>query len=158
MDIIFPHTDGYRCSSQPRRNRMNSTPYINGLKIFLGVAVCFFLLSVLSACKASSKNPAVTAVEDYLNALVNKNEARFSSLTCKDFEEDALLIYDSFSLVKTRLEGLQCQAKETGSSTATVTCQGKIIATYGAEDQAFDLNTANYQVQKQGSDWLVCGQ
>ena len=60
--------------------------------------------------------------------------------------------------MQTRLEGLNCQAQETGEAAASVTCQGQIIATYGAEDQQFDLSKRTYQVQKEGSDWLVCGQ
>jgi hypothetical protein len=125
--------------------------------ITLGLAASLLLAGLLYAC-SSSKHPAVTAVENYLRALVDKDEARFDSLTCKDFEADALLEFDSFSLVKTRLEGLKCQAHDTGEAAASVTCQGQIIATYGAEDQQFDLNKRTYQVQKEGSDWLVCGQ
>jgi hypothetical protein len=127
-------------------------------KPLLGLAACLLLLTGLLAACSSSKHPAVTAVEDYLRALVGKDEARFTGLTCKDFEADALLEYDSFSLVQTRLEGLNCQAQETSASAASVTCQGQIIATYGAEDQQFDLSKRAYQVRKEGSDWLVCGQ
>ena len=126
-------------------------------KPLLGLAACLLMAFLLSAC-GSSKHPAVAAVEDYLRALVGKDEARFTGLTCKDFEADALLEYDSFSLVQTRLEGLNCQAQDTGESAASVTCQGQIIATYGAEDQQFDLGKRTYQVRKEGSDWLVCGQ
>ncbi len=125
--------------------------------IFLGVAASLLLASLLSAC-GPSKHPAAAAVEAYLKALVNKDEARFSGLTCKNFEADALLEFDSFSLVQTRLEGLKCQAQDLSATAASVTCQGKIIASYGAEDQQFDLSGRKYRVQKEGSDWLVCGQ
>jgi hypothetical protein len=125
--------------------------------ILLGLAAILLLAGLLNACD-SSKNPAATAVESYLRALADKDEARFVGLTCKDFEADALLEFDSFSLVKTRLEGLKCRAQETGEAAASVTCQGQIIATYGAEDQQFDLSERRYQVRKEGSDWLVCGQ
>lgn len=121
------------------------------------LAAGMLLAGLLSAC-GPAKQPAVTAVEAYLRALVDKDEARFVGLTCKDFEAEALLEFDSFSLVKTRLEGLQCRAQDTGEGTANVTCQGQITATYGAEDQQFDLSQRTYQVQKEGSDWLVCGQ
>ena len=124
--------------------------------ILLGAAI-LLLAGLLYAC-GSSRHPAVTAVETYLRALTDKDEARFVGLTCKDFEADALLEFDSFSLVKTRLEGLQCQAQDTGEAAASVTCQGQIIASYGAEDQQFDLSGRKYQVQKEGSDWLICGQ
>ena len=131
--------------------------YVRGTKILLGVAAILLLAGLLYAC-SPSKHPAVTAVESYLRALVGKDESRLVGLTCKDFEADALLEFDAFSLVQTRLEGLKCQAQDTGESAASVTCQGQIIATYGAEDQQFELSQRIYQVQKEGSDWLVCGQ
>ena len=130
---------------------------LRGKTFTLVLAASLLLAGLLYAC-GPSKHPAATAVESYLKALVDKDEARFVGLTCKDFEADALLEFDAFSLVQTRLEGLQCQAQDTAESTASVTCQGQIIATYGAEDQQFDLGTRTYQVQKEGSDWLVCGQ
>lgn len=111
---------------------------------------------LLSAC-GPSKHPAAAAVEAYLQALVNKDESRLVSLSCPDFEETALLELDSFSLVKTRLEGLDCQAQAQEDS-ASVTCQGQILATYGTEDQQFDLSGRTYQVKNIGGDWLVCGQ
>lgn len=125
--------------------------------IFLEIAASLVLAGLLLACRPN-KHPAAAAVETYLQALVNKDEARMTGMTCKAFESDALLEFDSFSLVKTRLEGLTCQAQDAGSTTANVTCQGKIIATYGAEDQQFDLSGRTYQVHKEGGDWLVCGQ
>jgi len=131
--------------------------YARGTKILLGAVASLLLASLLYAC-GPSKHPAVAAVEGYLGALVDKNESGLVGLTCKDFEADALLEFDSFGLVQTRLEGLKCQAHDTSESAASVTCQGQIIATYGAEDQQFDLSQRTYQVQKEGSDWLVCGQ
>jgi hypothetical protein len=130
---------------------------IPGRAAILGIAASLLLAGLFSAC-GPAKHPAASAVETYLRALVEKDEARFTGMTCKNFEADALLEYDSFSLVKTRLEGLQCQAQETGTGAASVTCRGKIVATYGAEDQQFDLDGRTYRVQKEGSDWLVCGQ
>lgn len=122
-----------------------------------GMAASLLLAGLLYAC-GPSKHPAAAAVEAYLRALVDKDEARMVGLTCQAFEADALLEFDAFSLVKTRLEGLQCQAQDSSEAAASVTCQGQIIASYGAEDQQFDLSGRTYQVQKEGSDWLVCGQ
>ena len=130
---------------------------MRGQSVLLVIAASLLLAGLLYTC-SPSKHPAAAAVEAYLRALVDKDEARLVGLTCKDFESDALLEFDSFSLVKTRLEGLKCQAQDTGESSANVTCQGQIIASYGAEDQQFDLGKHIYQVQKEGSDWLVCGQ
>ncbi len=128
-----------------------------GRTLLLGIAASLLMGGLLMACRPS-KHLAVAAVETYLQALVNKDESGLTAATCKDSEADALLELDSYGLVKTRLEGLKCQAQDTGSGTANVTCQGKIIATYGAENQQFDLSGRTYTVQKDGGDWLVCGQ
>jgi len=133
------------------------TKTTRGKTFTLGLASSLLLIGLLYACSPST-HPAAAAVENYLRALVDKDEDSLVGLTCGDFEADALLEFDSFSLVRTRLEGLKCQAQDTGDATANVTCQGQIIATYGAEDQQFDLSKRTYQVQKEGSDWLVCGQ
>jgi len=138
---------------KPLRCR-NTVPFTN---IILGVAASLLLAGLLYAC-GPSKHPAIAAVESYLRAMVDKDEARFVGLTCKEYEADSLLQFDAFSMVKTRLEGLKCQAQDTGEAAASVTCQGQIIASYGAEDQQFDLSGRKFQVQKEGSDWLVCGQ
>ena len=122
-----------------------------------GLTALLLVGSLFAAC-ASAKPPAALAVEDYLQALVDKDEARLVSLTCPDFEDDALLQLDSFSLVKTKLEGLDCQAQAQDDDTAQVTCQGQILATYGTEDQQFDLSEKAFQVVNQGGDWLVCGE
>jgi hypothetical protein len=121
-----------------------------------GLAALLLVGGLLAAC-ASTKDPAAAAVEDYLQALVDKDEARLISLACPDFEDQALLELDSFSLVKTKLDGLDCQA-QFQDDTAQVTCQGKILATYGTEDQQFDLSEKTFQVVNQGGDWLVCGE
>lgn len=123
----------------------------------LCIAASLLLAGLLYACSPST-HPAAAAVEAYLRALVNKDETRMTSLTCKTFETDALLEYDAFSLVATRLEGLRCQVQGSSGPAANVTCQGKIIATYGAENRQYDLSERSYQVVKEGSDWLVCGQ
>lgn len=114
------------------------------------------LMLVLGAC-ADGEHPAASAVEDFVQALAEKDEAQYVTLTCPDYEQDALLEYDSFSLVQTRLEGLACQAASADDASAVVTCQGEIVATYGNEDRNFDLSERRYQVENQGGVWLVCG-
>ena len=125
-------------------------------KFALWIAASLVLAGALNGC-SSSKHPAAVSVEDYLQALVNKDETRLVSLTCDSYEAAALLEYDAFSLVKTRLEGLDCQAGPASGNQAAVTCQGQIIATYGNEDQQFDLSERTYQVTNEGGEWLVCG-
>jgi hypothetical protein len=121
------------------------------------ILVIFATLS-LSACASKSNDAPAKAVENYLHALVAKDENRLTTLSCKDWEDDALLELDSFQAVTARLEGVACSQTGTDGDTALVLCKGKIIATYNNEDQELDLSVRTYQVVQEGGDWLVCGE
>jgi hypothetical protein len=121
-----------------------------------------FILSILianillTACASNTSAP-VNAVENYLNALVEKDADRLSTLVCGAWEEDALLELDSFQAVTTRLEGLACEQTGTDGTIALVHCNGNIIASYDTEDQEINLSVRTYEVTQEGGDWLVCG-
>ena len=122
--------------------------------------VLFALLiaaSSLTACASNNADAPVNAVEDYLNALVAKDADRLSTLSCGEWEDDALLELDSFQAVTARLEGLACEQTGTDGETALVLCNGNIVATYNEEDQELDLSVRTYQVVQEGGEWLVCG-
>jgi len=115
------------------------------------------LAAVIPATCASNTDAPVKAVENYLNALVNKEADVLSTLVCGDWEEDALIELDSFQAVSARLEDVSCSQTGTDGDTALVLCTGNIVATYNDEDQQLDLSTRTYQVVQQSGDWLVCG-
>jgi len=115
------------------------------------------ILSLMLAACASNTDAPVKAVENYLNALVNKEADVLSTLVCGDWEEDALIELDSFQAVSARLEDVSCSQTGTDGDTALVLCTGNIVATYNDEDQQLDLSTRTYQVVQQSGDWLVCG-
>ena len=118
------------------------------------LAIAMFLL--LAACAPRGDGSAL-AVENYLKALVAKDSNKLSSISCADWESSALTELDSFQAVEAKLDGLSCAKTGTDGDTALVTCEGKLIATYGNEDQELDLSTRTYRVIEQGGDWLVCG-
>jgi hypothetical protein len=112
----------------------------------------------LSACSSSAdSNAPAKAVEEYLNALVTKDENRLPTLVCGDWEEDALIELDSLQAVTARLDNVACTQTGTDGNTALVNCSGKLVATYNNEDQELDLSLRTYQVVQQNGDWLVCG-
>lgn len=123
--------------------------------LFLILFVMASALS-LSACATNNNAPA-QAVEDYLDALVTKDADRLATLSCGDWEDDALLELDSFQAVTARLEGVSCEQTGTDGDAALVLCNGNIVATYNDEDQELDLSVRTYQVVQEGGDWLVCG-
>ena len=126
-------------------------------KVLVIWLMAFVAALLLSACGSQNNDAPAKAVEDYLNALVEKNADRLTTLSCSDWEDDALLELDSFQAVTTKLDGLACAQTGTDGDTALVLCKGKIIATYNNEDQELDLSVRTYQVVQQNGDWLVCG-
>ena len=126
-------------------------------KFFLILILVIVSTLLLSACASKSNNGPTKAVEDYLNALVAKDSNRLTTLSCKDWENEALLELDSFQAVTTKLDGMSCAQTGTDGDTALILCKGKIITTYNNENQELDLSTRTYQVVQQGGDWLVCG-
>jgi hypothetical protein len=127
-------------------------------KFILFTLLTSLALTVLSACGSSANTDApAKAVEDYLNALVNKEADRLPTLVCGDWEEDALIELDSFQAVTARLENVACTQSGTDGETALVNCTGSIVATYNNEDQALDLSVRTYQVTEDNGTWLVCG-
>lgn len=126
------------------------------MRTFFLILLLVFTALILPAC-ASDSNAPVQAVEDYLNALVEKDANRLTTLSCGEWEEEALLELDSFQAVTARLEGLACEQTGTDGNTALVLCNGNIVATYNDEDQELDLSVRTYQVLQEGGEWLVCG-
>lgn len=125
-------------------------------KIIPVVFFTFTLVLLLAACGGSG-DEAASAVENYLTAIVAKDADSVSLLTCADWEMQSLLELDSFQAVDTRLEGLACTSTAEEDGTSSVTCTGKILATYNEEVQEFDLSLRTYIVVEQGGESLVCG-
>jgi hypothetical protein len=123
----------------------------------LTVIMICVLVMLITACGGNAADQRTQVVVDYINALVNKDSAKLSALSCSTWEQNAQLEYDSLQAVNTRLEGLICSVIGTDGSTAQVNCLGKILATYNNEDQEIDLSVRNYQVIQQNGEYLVCG-
>lgn len=120
---------------------------------FIIVVIATFLLA---AC-ASGSTPDIV-VEEYLQAIVEKNSNRLSTISCKDWEANALMLLDAFQAVTAEIEGLSCQ--EAGNSPdgmAIVSCTGKFITSYDSEIQEFDLSIQDYLLENVNGEWLVCG-
>jgi outer membrane lipoprotein-sorting protein len=126
-------------------------------KNLLVLLLTIIIVLPLAACASSNADAPAKAVENYLNALVEKDADRLPTLVCGAWEEDALIELDSFQAVAARLEDASCTQTGTEGDTALVYCTGKIIASYNNEDQELDLSVRTYEVTQEGGDWLVCG-
>jgi len=127
------------------------------LRKFAPIVLLICIVALLFSACGKAQDPAAKAVEDYITALVNKDANAISTLSCADWESNALLELDSLQAVATRLENLACTPNGSDSITMQVSCQGKIIATYNTEDQELDLSLRIYLVVQQGGEYLVCG-
>jgi outer membrane lipoprotein-sorting protein len=127
------------------------------VRTFSLILLLVFTTLIVPACASNNDNAPVQAVEDYLNALVEKDANRLTTLACGEWEDEALLELDSFQAVTARLEGLACEQTGTDGNNALVLCNGNIVATYNNEDQQLDLSVRTYQVVQEGGEWLVCG-
>lgn len=125
-------------------------------KNILTISLYLMIALVLTAC-SSGNDAAAATVESYLSALAEKDDALLVSYICPDFEFQALLEFDSFSIVKTQLENVACQETSRQDGQADVVCQGSIEAAYGNELRSFDLSKRTYHLVDQDGTWLVCG-
>jgi len=119
-----------------------------------------FLILVLVACggAASGISSPAKVVEAYLTALVDKDNSSLSTLSCSDWEPNAIMEVDSLLAYEVSLDGLSCEEIGVNGMFTLVNCQGKMNLSYNGEEQPnFDLSIRNYQVIDQDGEFLVCG-
>jgi hypothetical protein len=119
--------------------------------------ILLILVGMIMAGCASSGSSAAEPVEAYLQAIVDQDADRISTLVCSDWADSALLEMDAFMGVQAELDNVSCSEVEVLKEFASVTCSGSILATYNNEQQQFSLEGRQYQLIKEGSEWLVCG-
>ena len=115
------------------------------------------LILFCAGCADSRQSGAEKPVEAFYNAIVSQDRERISAISCADWEKDALREVDAFMGVKTELKDFSCSAADVTEDSATVTCSGKIAASYGAEITDFPLEGRLHQVVKEQGEWRICG-
>ncbi|MHB8132999.1 MAG: hypothetical protein ACYDH1_02145 [Anaerolineaceae bacterium] len=127
-------------------------------KFALLFMIVFVSSTIISACAGGdASNAAGKSAEAYLNALVARDGDKMSTLSCAEWEENALLELDSFMAVDAALQDMTCSQTGTDGEKALVTCQGKIITTYNQEKSEIDLSSRTYEMTQSAGEWLVCG-
>lgn len=117
--------------------------------------VLFLILLVLAlaACAGGEGDPAET-VETYLQAKVDGDRETIQANLCSEMEavlEGESRTFESVSGVE--LDGMACQ--RVGDSDV-VSCDGRIVALYGAEETEFPL--VSYRVVQEDGQWKWCGE
>ncbi len=116
------------------------------------ILLSLLLILILAACGGAASDPAQT-VESYLQAKAEGDAATIQQLLCAEMEgvlERESRAFESVSGV--HIEGMACTDEGGGK----VSCTGKIVATYGAEDTEFPLTA--YRVVKEDGEWKWCGE
>ena len=127
-------------------------------KTILLAGMVFLIVISLTACStADSSASASRVVEDYFQALVEKDLNQMINLSCSTWEEQARNEYSSFAAVDLKLQDLKCQTSSQENNAAVVTCSGKMIASYGAENLEIDIAEQTYQVIQEAGEWHMCG-
>jgi outer membrane lipoprotein-sorting protein len=127
----------------------------NSKRNFIKISLCVLFFLVLSGCNRQS--PAAQSVEAYLKALVSDDVNDVTMFTCKEWEEEAIIEYDSFQLVSPKLQDVQCSEISQSDGYATVQCTGQILATYNNEITTISLENRLFNVKNEKGDWFVCG-
>lgn len=122
--------------------------------LFFSLALVSLL--TLAACAGSPNSPA-DAVAAYWQAMVAKDSAQLSSLSCAAYEAQALITLESFGAFEPVLSDLACEVVESSGESASVKCSGSIEVSYGAEILTINLADRNYAAVKEGGDWRMCG-
>ncbi len=119
------------------------------------IIVLLFLL-LLTACggdDGDAGDAAVQVVEKYMQAKIATDADTIRALLCSEMEAKAERETLTFQGVDNpRIEAMDC----TFDGEETVSCTGKIIATYGTEDNEFPFT--NYRVVQEDSEWKWCGE
>jgi hypothetical protein len=118
--------------------------------------IIFLTLFFLVGCSPAESN-AAEPVEAYLQAIVEQDADRISTLVCSDWVGSALLELDAFMGVAAELENVSCDVLDSSDDNAVVACSGSIVATYNNEQQQFSLEGREYLVVREGDEWVVCG-
>jgi hypothetical protein len=127
------------------------------MKPYLKTILLLCALGLLLAACGKSRSQAVTSIENYLTALVEKKADVLPTRTCAAWEEQALIELSSFGNVGTTLKDMKCQEAGSDGSYTLVQCQGKIVADYNGEKQEFDLNRRVFRAILEGGEWRMCG-
>lgn len=122
------------------------------------ILIAVLLIAVLTGCsKKSDSGEAAKPVEAFYNAIVTQNRDKVGSITCADWEKDALREVDAFMGVKSELKDFSCTVSESTDKDAVVTCKGSIAASYGTEITDFPLDNRSHKVIKEQGEWHICG-
>lgn len=121
------------------------------------ILIGWLALIILAAC--ANEGSAPDAVEKYLKAKIASDDNQLVSLSCKDWETQALLEAKSFESVSAEFKDMSCKEAGKDGSYTLVTCEGTLIIQYRGEDpREQNLSGTTYRAIKEDGKWKMCGE
>lgn len=106
---------------------------------------------------AGDDSGAITAVQTYLQAIVDSDEDTLRQVTCAERESEVPMRARSFAAVNAELRDVSCRLNGTEGEYTLVTCDGIIFAEYtGGQDNEIPLET--YRAIEEDGEWKACGE
>ena len=121
------------------------------------VLVALLLLALAGCSGSANTSSASSAIEAYLQALVNKDANQVANFSCAAWESQSKVELDSFAAVTATLEEPACRETGQEGEFTLVSCSGKILASYNGENQEINLGDRTYKAVKEGGEWRMCG-
>lgn len=118
--------------------------------IFLALLLCL----ILAGC-AGNTGPSQVIVQ-YLQARVASDVDKLRSLSCSDWEPQAILEADSFQGRNAKLQDVACQEDGKDGDYTIVSCTGKIVVTYQGESNQIPISS--YRTIQEDGEWKMCGE
>ena len=117
----------------------------------------FCLVAFLQfACSPSTGDSAAMAVESYIRALANQNKEELVNLSCKSWEEQAVLEVDALLSVGSEVKELSCIVSGEENGFTAVKCEGDLDLTYNDEVRIIELDRRTYFAMVEDGKWRVC--
>jgi hypothetical protein len=123
--------------------------------IYLTIIGVFFAILLISC--STEKNGPTKAIEAYIQALSNKDSVQITTLSCADWEQNALIEVDSLTAVGSKVENLDCTETGQEGDNTFVSCTGNLTLDYNGEAQQIDLSNRIYIVRQEDGEWRMCG-
>ena len=118
--------------------------------------LCLTLMLLLVNCSNQAEIDAAKVTENYIVALSEKKKPEIISLSCKEWEESAVLEVDALLSVGASLSELNCEVSGKEEDNTLVKCSGSLDLTYDDEVRALDLSHGVYKLRKEDGQWRVC--
>lgn len=116
-----------------------------------------FLIGLfITGCANQTSEGAADAAENYIRALASQDKAQITNLSCKEWEESAILEVDGLLSVEAEIANLSCEVTGEEGEDTLVSCSGSLDLTYNDEIRSIDLSRRTYYLREEDGQWRVC--